>query len=45
MEKSYRLISLGPPTCRIETDSSFIGYGGHDITLMESGQKLRKNII
>ena len=32
LESAYRPISLGPPVRRIETDSSLIGYGGHDVT-------------
>lgn len=32
VENSYRPISNGPPQRKIESDSSMIGYGGHDLT-------------
>lgn len=32
IETSFRPISHGPPNRKIESDSSLIGYGGHDIT-------------
>ena len=32
IDTTYRPISLGPPNRKIESDSSMIGYGGHDVT-------------
>ena len=32
LNQAYRPISLGPMDRRIETDSSLLGYGGHDVT-------------
>lgn len=32
IETTFRPISLLPPNRKIETDSSMIGYGGHDVT-------------
>ena len=32
LNQAYRPISLGPMDCRIETDSSRFGYGGHGVT-------------
>ena len=32
IEQSFKPISLGQPDRKIETDSSLIGYGGHDVT-------------
>lgn len=36
IETTFRPISLLPPNRKIETDSSMIGYGGHDVTFDRS---------